>query len=416
MEEENNFGQWLKHRRRQLDLTQQQLADCATCSVVTIRKFEVGERRPSRELAALLADCLTIPTLEQESFVAFARGLRPSYEPTTPQNTNLTSSSLVQSPLKTAQAKLAPLPVSATPFVGRSEELSQIATMLADPNCRLLTLVGPGGMGKTRLALAAAQAQADTFSDGVVFVPLVTVTDPTHIPQAIAHSLGTTLAGTEDQKDQLGRILQSKKLLLVLDNFEQVVDGAELLAQWLQRTPHIKWLVTSRERLNLVEEWLLSIQGFAEIDPGVDLFVQSARRSQPDFSLVGQETAVSQICQYVGGMPLAIELAAGWTAVLTCEQILLQMQQTFDFLSTSLRNVPQRHRSLRYLFDQTWQLLPPIEQTVLQKLSVFRDGFALAEAETVAGASPPLLLSLINKSLVVADGHGRYDLHELTRH
>ena len=116
---------------------------------------------------------------------------------------------------------------------------------------------------------------------------------------------------------------------------------------------------------------------------------------QPDFSLAGQEMAVTQICQYVGSMPLAIELAAGWTAVLTCEQILVQMQQTFDFLSTSLRNVPQRHRSLRHLFDQTWQLLPPIEQTVLQKLSVFRGGFALAEAEVVAEASLPLLLSLI---------------------
>ena len=407
MEEENNFGQWLKHRRRRLDLTQQQLADCAACSVVTIRKFETGERRPSRALAELLANCLTIPAHEQETFVDFARGLRQGYETAAPESSS--------SPAPPATSLRTSLPVPPTPFVGRTVELAQIARLLAVSECRLLTLVGPGGMGKTRLALAAAKAQTDPFPDGVTFVSLTAVADPTHLPQTIANSIGITLTGAEEPADQLGRVLQNKRRLLVLDNFEQLLDGAEVLAGWLRQAPHTKWLVTSRERLNLVEEWLLPVLGFEQSDPGVALFVQSARRIQPDFSLAGQETAVAQICHYVGGMPLAIELAVGWTAMLSCEQILAQMQQTFDFLSTSLRNVPQRHRSLRHLFDQTWQLLPAAEQKVLMKLSVFHGGFAQAGAEAVAGTSLPLLLALANKSLITTNGHGRYDLHEVTR-
>lgn len=402
MEDENQFGQWLKRRRRQLDLTQQQLADCAACSAVTIRKFETGERRPSRELAELLADCLALRPDERDLFVAQARGV--------------TAINVVaQEPAKVGSGPFPPLPQPATPFIGRAEELAQIAAALADPSCRLLTLVGAGGMGKTRLAQAAAQAQTGNFAHGVVFVPLMAVTEPAHLPHTIAHQLRITLAGGDDPATQLGRFLQNKELLLVLDNFEQLLEGVESVAGWLSAAPQTKWLITSRERLNLVEEWLLAVRGFAQADPGVALFAQTARRVQPEFSLAGQEMAVAQICQLVGGMPLAIELAAGWTALLSCEQIVGQMQQVFDFLSTGLRNVPQRHRSLRYLFDQSWQLLSPPEQDVLMKLSVFQGGFRLEEGQAIAGASLPLLLALTNKSLVHAGGQGRYDLHELTR-
>jgi predicted ATPase/transcriptional regulator with XRE-family HTH domain len=415
MEDEKNFGSWLKRRRRQLDLTQQQLADCAACSVVTIRKFENGERRPSRELAELLAGCLAVPGADQEAFVAFARGLQATF--------SLSGSDATGGDRPPAASGPAPwttfgtvLPLPATPFVGREAELAQIAAKLVDPACRLLTLVGPGGMGKTRLALAAAAGQGERFPDGVAFVPLAAVGDPALLPQAIAHSLNITLSGPEDPVAQLGRILHGRRLLLILDNAEGLLPrGADLLASWLREAPHTKWLVTSRERLNLIEEWLLPVHGFDQLETGMALFVQSARRVRPDFSPDDQETAVAHICQYVGGMPLAIELAAGWTAVLTCEQILAQMRQTFDFLSTSLRNVPQRHRSLRYLFDQSWQLLLPEEQAVMMKLTVFRGGFAFPEAEAVAGATLPLLLGLTSKSLILADGQGRNDLHELIR-
>jgi len=408
MNGENNFGKWLKHRRRQLDLTQKQLADCSACSLITIRKFEIGERRPSRQLAELLAGCLNIPVDEQDAFVSFARGLHPTYNSDLIATVQRSSLSLPCSPL--------PLPIPSTPFVGRNEELAQLAARLVEPACRLLTLVGPGGIGKTRLALAAAAAEGHKFPDGVAFVSLTAITDTVHLPQAIAHSLGITLAGGADAVGQLARILQDKRMLLVLDNFEQLLDGAAMLSEWLHRAPHTKWMVTSRERLNLIEEWLLPVQGFVQLDPGMALFTESARRVQPDFSLEGQEMTVARICQYVGGMPLAIELAAGWTAILSCEQILAQMQETFDFLSTSLRNIPQRHRSLRHLFEQTWTLLPQAEQKVLMNSSVFRGGFALDTALDVAGASLPLLQALSNKSLIITDGKGRYDLHELTRH
>lgn len=410
---ESRFGQWLRRRRRHLDLTQTQLADCAACSLTTIRKFETGERRPSRDLAAVLATCLHVPPEELESFIRFARGLQADYEVPAPPSENVIRSATQSLP---PARPFAVLPSPATPFVGREQELAQIATRLADPACRLLTLVGTGGMGKTRLALAAATTEQHRFADGAVFVSLAAVTDPAQLPQAIAAPLGVPLTGAEDPARQLVNILREKRLLLVLDNFEQLLEAAALLGSWLTELPNAKWLVTSRERLNLLEEWLLPVQGFADRDPGVALFVQSARRVQPDFSLDGQEAAVAQICHYVGGMPLAIELAAGWMTLLSAEQILARMQQTFDFLSTSLRNVPQRHRSLRHLFDQTWELLSADEQGLLTKLSVFRGGFAATEAEAVGEADLLHLLALVNKSLVTAAGNGRYTLHELTRH
>ncbi len=403
MLDENPFGRWLRRRRRQMDLTQQQLADRAACSLISIRKFEAGERRPSRELALLLATCLEIPASEQESFVALARGLPTELD------------AAASAPTLTSSPTPIPLPTPATPFVDRSTELTQIATLLADPACRLLTLVGFGGMGKTRLALAAATAQKDNFRDGVVFVSLATATEPSHLAPAIAQSLGLTLTGTADPAIQITRYLHNKQMLLLLDNFEPVSHGAERLSHWLHQVPHSKWLVTTRERLQLVEEWLLPVQGFAELASGVTLFVQSARRVQPHFSLTGQETTVAHICQALGGMPLAIELAASWVAILTCEQILLQLEQPLDFLESYWRNTPERQRSLRHILNQTWHLLSAPEQNILQKLSVFQGGFAWTEAAVVAQANLPLLSALINKSLVTTDGRGRYNFHPLIR-
>jgi predicted ATPase/transcriptional regulator with XRE-family HTH domain len=415
MEGANEFGSWLKRRRRELDLTQQALADCAACSPVTIRKFEAGERRPSRELAELLSGCLGIPSPHQDAFVAFARGVGEGF--TVGAVTPLASDAAtgMNWPQSRTWNRHAPLPIPPTPFVGRVDELAQIATRLEDPECRLLTLVGPGGMGKTRLALAAAEALRPRFADGVAFVSLATIHDAGDLPHSIAHALDLSLGGNADLGAQLASYLYDKRLLLVLDNFESVLDGADSLGGLLQPTPGAKWLVTSRERLDLAEEWLLPVQGLNTPEAGMKLFAQIAERLQPEFSLAAHAPVVAQICAYVGGMPLAIELAAGWAASLSCEQILAQMQQTFDFLSTSLRNVPQRHRSLRQLFDQSWRLLPPQEQKVLMKLSVFRGGFAPEEAVRVAGATVSLLHSLVGKALVLPDGRGRYDLHALVR-
>jgi predicted ATPase/DNA-binding XRE family transcriptional regulator len=402
MESLNSFGKWLKRRRRQLGLTQQALADCASCSVITIRKFESDARRPSRQLAELLADCLAFPPDERQFFIEFARGTARSDRPVIPQR---------PAGVETAYA----LPQPQTEFIGREEELKRIFDLLSDPACHLLTLVGPGGIGKTRLALAAAETFTETKAHKVVFVPLSGVAQPGLIPQAIAYHLGFSLNGPEDPAVQLSRYLSDKQRLLVLDNFEHLLEGAEVIAIWLGQAPQVKILATSRERLNLVEEWLYPVHGFSNAEQGAALFVQSARRLRPDFALTGQENAVADICQLVGGMPLAIELAAGWSVLLSAEQIADQLRKGFDFLSTSLRNVPQRHRSLRRLFDQTWQLLDAPGQAILMRLSVFRGGFALEQAALVAGASLAGLLDLVNKSLLDASYKGRFDLHELTR-
>ena len=178
-------------------------------------------------------------------------------------------------------------------------------------------------------------------------------------------------------------------------------------------------LVTSRERLYLREEWLLPIAGLSLAEglagEAGQLFVRSAQRVQPGFTGHGQEEAIAAICQQVEGMPLALELAASWVRVMPCADIARQMQANFDFLTTGLRNLPARHRSLRALFDQSWRLLSPLEQGVLMRLSVFQGGWLLEEAAPVTGATLALLLGLVDKSLVRISGQQRFDLHELVR-
>lgn len=267
-----------------------------------------------------------------------------------------------------------------TSFVGRAEELSSIAVLLADPNCRLLTLVGPGGIGKTRLALEAARPFSSTH-----FVSLQPLTSPDFVVSAIADTIGLQFYSGADPKQQLLDYLREKSGLLVLDNFEHLLDGATLLSEMLAAASEIRLLVTSRERLNLVEEWALDIGGMEE-ESAVELFVQQAQRAKVGFSLTDQNSAaVEHICRLVGGMPLALELAASWVRALSCDAIANEIERSLDILETPARNTEPRHRTMRAAFKPTWERLTDHERDVFMKLSVFRGGFTREAAQAVAG-------------------------------
>lgn len=316
------------------------------------------------------------------------------------------------------------LPHQSTTFVGRSGELTRIAALLADPACRLLTLCGAGGIGKTRLALQAAE-QLPNFAQGVYFVSLIPVTSPDDIAAAIAAAISGSFPGSEITQPQLMRYLHEKHILLVLDNFEHLLGGVALLTDILSETLAVKLLVTSRERLNLREEWAFPLEGLGVpvnnvAEPladfsAVQLFVQRARQVQPNFSLDGNARAVATICRVVEGMPLALELAAAWLRAMSPDQIAAHLTHGFDLLTAPHRNMPERHRSLRAVFQQSWNMLSPDEQQVMARLSVFRGGFDAEAAQHVAHASLSVLAALVDKSFVRLNANGRYDLHELLR-
>jgi predicted ATPase/DNA-binding CsgD family transcriptional regulator len=317
------------------------------------------------------------------------------------------------------------LPAQLTTFIGRIEELNELQKLLADPNCRMITLVGPGGSGKTRLAIEAARLITGDFSDGVSFVPLEPVGSVEFLVPAIADSIGFSLRGQEDPKVQLLRQLDEKQLLIVLDNFEHLMNASDLLSDILSSAPKVKLLVTSREALKLTEEWVLPVPGmrFPEdtdlADPhnydSVRLFVERAQRVKRRYTPERDWAAIVQVCRLTWGMPLAVELAASWISVLSCEEIVAEIERNLDFLASSLRNVPERHRSVRAVFEQSWSLLGPDECDVFARLSVFRGAFGREAAQAVAGASLPLLSALVDKSLLKPLPESRYRVHELLR-
>ncbi len=321
----------------------------------------------------------------------------------------------------------AQLPRQLTSFIGRLREQEEIQQLLEDPERRLVTVIGPGGIGKTRLAIEVAAASRDHYAHGVYFVPLGPVSSADYLVATLADTLHFTFYGGPGNNDvlkgQLLDYLREKNLLLVLDNFEHVLEGAGLVAEILANAPRIQVLATSQERLNLLGEWLVEIQGL-ECPQGKDgdiracsavqLFVQRARQMAPDFSLAaGDEPHVAQICHMVGGLPLGIELAATWVRLLSCQEIAGQIEKNLDFLAAALRNLPDRHRSLRAVFEHSWQLLSEDERRHFRTLSVFHGGFRASAAEEVVGAPLPLLLALVNKSLLHRNDDGRYETNQV---
>ena len=316
------------------------------------------------------------------------------------------------------------LPAQPTPFIGRADELRELKRVLSDPDCRLVTLVGHGGSGKTRLSVQAAGESSGGFKDGAWFVPLQPVSGTEYVVPAIAGALQFTLRGQEEPRVQLLGYLSSRELLLLLDNFEHVVEAADLVSEMLEAAPGLKVLVTSREALNLGEEWVFPVRGLtfpegsaagAEKYDAVQLFVERARRVSRDYSPEGDWAAIAQLCRLVQGIPLAVELAASWIKVLPCQEIVAEVERNLDFLDTRLRNVPERHRSVRAVFEESWTLLTAQERDVFMRLSVFRGSFGREAAEKVAGASLAGLSTLLDKSLLKVQPDGRYVVHELLR-
>ena len=327
--------------------------------------------------------------------------------------------------LKTIEAGMKNLPAPRTSFVGRASELDEIDRLLEDPDCRLLTLVGPGGAGKTRLALEAAARRIERYPHGVHFVPLVSVASPEFLAPAVAESIQFAVDGAHSgfsAQEQLLDYLGERSTLLVLDNFEHLVEGADLLGEIIERAPKVELLTTSRERLNVQSEWVLDVHGLGLAENGnggsgaLRLFVERATQVEPGFSLDDDERVEARrICRLVEGLPLGIELAASWVSVLSCAEIADEIEQNIDFLATSMRDVPERHRSLRAAFDQSWRLLSGEQQDVLARLSVLRGDYGREAAAAVADADLRLLSDLVSKSLVRRSDFGRYELHELLR-
>ncbi len=439
-----SFGYWVRRRRKALDLTQVDLAQRVGCAKVTIQKIEADERRPSAQIAELLAEHLHIPPAERSTFLQRARGelavdQLPESAPDgghipNPPAMVATDAPAVRPPTA-APTRRSHLPTQPTPLVGRVRELADLARLLDEPHIRLISITGPGGMGKTRLAIALAERLFTTerYLDGVYFVALAPLNAPEQIVPALAEALDFPLdAGKQrvrSPRQQVLDYLREKRLLLVLDNVEHLLGNADagagaadLIAALLAAAPRVAIVATSRERLKLREEHRYPLGGLDM--PGTEapssysavaLFVQRARSLRPDF--VPEEddlSVVAQICRLVDGMPLAIELAAGWVDTLAPSDIAAEIEHGLDLLATELHDVPARHRSMRAVFDTSYQRLSTAEQAVFTRLSIFRGGGTFQALQAITRAILPQLQALIGASLLSYDaGRGRYTLHEL---
>ena len=326
------------------------------------------------------------------------------------------------------------LPAPETVFIGREQELNHISTLLSDPGCWLLTLLGPGGIGKTRLAIEAGRINSAEFPEGVIFIPLSMVELERSIAPTIASATGLIFRQEgPSPEEQLLDFLSSKRLLLIMDAFEQLVPWAEFLNRIHSFAPGIKLLVTSRHRLLLRGEWVMEVKGLnypqrpSEVASlassealrtysALELFQQTARHSRVAYQATPEElSSTIRIAQMLEGLPLGLELAATWTSTLSCQEIAAEISRSMDILESSQVNLSDRQYSMRAVFDHSWKLLSSREQMVLPRLSVFRGSYSRQAAEQVAGITLRDLSGLVDKSLLRRTVSGRFDLHDLLR-
>ncbi|MCI0577372.1 MAG: tetratricopeptide repeat protein [Chloroflexi bacterium] len=349
-------------------------------------------------------------------------GVEPAPE-TTHLWQQIKDGSLQSIPARPAQTEIHHFPTPLTPFIGRQRELNEIVTTLANPACRVLTLLGPGGMGKTRLSLQVGHQLAGgtrLYRDGVYFIPLATVTEEDLLVTTIAQRLGLRLEEQTSPRHQLLAYLRDKEMLLVCDNFEQIVSGAPFVAEMVATAPQVQILLTSREPLNIQAEWRQLIRGLdvtGESSEAVELFQRSARRMVPNFQLrPGDGATVLELSRLVDGMPLALEIAAAWVRVMEPAAILRETKKSLDFLASPLQDMPERHQSVRAVLAQTWQLLATHLQGVLARMALFPAGFTLEAALAILPDVTMLdIATLLDKSLLHRLPQGRYEMHELLR-
>jgi predicted ATPase/transcriptional regulator with XRE-family HTH domain len=438
MNDAQSFGAWLKEQRQALDLSRDDLADQVGCATVTIAMIERGQRRPSRQVAERIAAAIGIPLDERPGFVQRARGRLPGAPPAT-------SALLAGAPAVAAAAPdqlgllptppLDNLPTALTSFVGRDREVGQVGDLLAQADVRLLTLTGPPGIGKTRLSLAVAKARRHAFAHGVCFVPLAPLADPALVLPTVAQTLGLQEGTGQLIAQILSAYLRDKQLLLVLDNFEQVLAAAPAIAALLTQVPHLKLLVTSRAPLHVYGEHefpvpplelpaaVPSVTALQQV-AAVSLWVQRAQAVRPDFTLTeANAAAVAAICQRLDGLPLAIELAAARSKLFSPPALLARLADAplLELLAGGPRDHTDRQRTLRGAIAWSYDLLDAEEQRLFRRLAVFVGGGTLEAVEAVSNGAGDLriavgegLLLLVEHSLLQAhagvDGTPRFEM------
>ncbi|MCU0491891.1 MAG: tetratricopeptide repeat protein, partial [Chloroflexaceae bacterium] len=395
------FGAWLKQRRLERGLTQLELANLISCATITIQKLERGERRPSRPMVLRLAEQFGVPAEARESLVILAR-----------QDT----AALPELPSPLPREPLAGQPL--TPLIGREQEVTDIYMVLRQPEVRLLTLSGPPGVGKTRLAQELGVLLQDEFAQGVAFVSLVPLHDPALVVPTIAHALGLHQKSNDDPLQQLNQALRDQQRLLILDNLEHVLACVPQLVALLEACPLLRILATSRERLRARAEYLVTVAPLAlpaaqapapELaqNPAVALFLHVARRVQPQASFSSAQLAlVAAICQRLDGLPLAIELVAPMLRLYGLEEVLALLEQRLVMSLVGARDLPSHLQRLHDAIGWSYDLLNDDERQMFESLGVFAGSWTARAAAALLGDQPDmgrttmLLESLFDKSLV----------------
>jgi len=417
MVEAHSFGHWLRLKRKALDLTRAGLAGRVGCSAGTIQKLEEEERRPSAQMAERLAEIFNVLAIEQPAFLRFARGELPSRIAETQEDAPWNTS---------AKLHRSNLPTMVTSLIGREKEIADVRNYLLRADVRLVTLIGPPGIGKTRLGIESARAALPDIPDGIFFVALAPLDSPDLIAVTMAQAMGYVGARNVTTIEQLKEGIGNKHILIVIDNCEHLIeDVASIISALLSASPRLKILATSRESLRVPGEWLHPVPALAvpafdipsedlslDMDdasnfPALTLFAERARAVRPNFILDAENIkAIAAICKQLDGLPLAIELIAARTRLITPEALSKRLHDQFLLSADGMRAVPARQKSLKDAIDWSYQLLSEEEQKLFSYLSVFSGGLTLEAAETIFSEAftektvSALIASLLDKSLL----------------